>query len=106
MVVVERYPELKSNQNFLDLQDELAGTENRIAVECRRYNQAVQQYNTMVRRFPTNLIVIMTGFERVHFLRLRKGQSRCLPWSSGTFVVSVVKNPIIAEPDSLPGLQS
>ena len=67
MVVVERYPDLKSNQNFLALQDELAGTENRIAVERRRYNEAVQGYNTTVRRFPTNLVASMTGFERREF---------------------------------------
>ena len=73
MVVVERYPELRSNQNFLALQDELAGTENRIAVERRRYNQAVQQYNTMVRRFPTNLIASMTGFERGAFFEAADG---------------------------------
>jgi len=55
MVVVERYPELKSNQNFLTLQAQLEGTENRIAVARRDYIQAVQQYNTAVRSFPTNL---------------------------------------------------
>lgn len=64
MVIVERYPELKSNQNFLALQDELAGTENRISVERRRYNQAVQEYNTAVQTFPTNLVAALTGFER------------------------------------------
>src|SRR5436305_5964103 len=55
LVVVERYPDLKSNQNFLELQSELEGTENRIAVERMRYNQAAQQYNTAIRRFPGNL---------------------------------------------------
>jgi len=55
MVVVERYPDLKSNQNFLHLQDELAGTENRIAVERRRYNEAVQLYNVAVKSFPGNI---------------------------------------------------
>ncbi|TAJ98382.1 MAG: LemA family protein [Candidatus Manganitrophaceae bacterium] len=55
MVVVERYPELKSNENFLTLQSQLEGTENRIAVSRRDYIQAVQQYNTAVRSFPTNL---------------------------------------------------
>ena len=64
MVVIERYPELKSNQNFLALQDELAGTENRIAVERRRYNESVRAYNTSVRRFPTNIVAALTGFER------------------------------------------
>lgn len=64
LVVAERYPELKANQNFLALQDELAGTENRIAVERKRYNEAVQAYNTTVRRFPTNVIAGIFGYER------------------------------------------
>jgi LemA protein len=64
MVVVERYPELKANQNFLALQDELAGTENRIAVERRRYNEAVRAYNTAIRRFPGSLFASRYGFER------------------------------------------
>ena len=64
MVVVERYPDLKANQNFLKLQDELAGTENRIATERRRYNGIIRQYNTTVRRFPTNLIAGVFGFEK------------------------------------------
>ncbi len=64
MVVVERYPDLKANQNFLALQDELAGTENRIATERRRYNQAVRNYNVVVRRFPSNVIAGMAGFEK------------------------------------------
>ncbi len=64
MVVVERYPDLKSNQNFLALQDELAGTENRISVERRRYNEAVQRYNTLIRRFPGRLVAGLAGFER------------------------------------------
>ena len=64
MVVVERYPDLKSNQNFLALQDELAGTENRISVERRRFNEAVREYNTLIRRFPARLIAGFCGFER------------------------------------------
>jgi len=64
MVVVERYPDLKSNQNFLRLQDELAGTENRVAVERRRYNEAIRAYNTTIRSFPANIIAGLTGFER------------------------------------------
>lgn len=56
MVVVERYPELKSNENFLRLQDELAGTENRIAVERKRYNDTLQDYNTYIQTFPHNLM--------------------------------------------------
>ena len=62
MVVLERYPDLKASQNFLALQDELAGTENRIAVERRRYNEAVKTYNVLVRGFPSNVIATLTGF--------------------------------------------
>lgn len=62
MVVMERYPELKANQNFIRLQDELAGTENRIAVERRRFNEAVQNYNQSIRMFPANLLAGMFGF--------------------------------------------
>jgi len=64
LVVVERYPDLKASQNFLALQDELAGTENRIAVERRRYNEAVQAYNTAIRRFPGNLVASWMGLQR------------------------------------------
>ncbi|MDZ4247383.1 MAG: LemA family protein [Dehalococcoidia bacterium] len=67
LVVVEKYPDLKSNQNFLRLQDELAGTENRIAVERRRYNEAVQSYNVAVRSFPGNMVAGVFGFEKAAF---------------------------------------
>jgi LemA protein len=67
LVVVERYPELKSNQNFLRLQDELAGTENRISVERRRYNEAVQAYNVAIRSFPANLMAGTFGFTKAAF---------------------------------------
>ncbi len=67
LVVVERYPELKSNQNFMRLQDELAGTENRIAVERRRYNEAVQAYNVAIRSFPGNIIAGIFGFQKAAF---------------------------------------
>ncbi|MCL5808926.1 MAG: LemA family protein [Deltaproteobacteria bacterium] len=67
LVVVEQYPDLKSNQNFLRLQDELAGTENRISVERRRYNEAVQAYNVAIRSFPANLLAGMYGFEKGSF---------------------------------------
>ena len=63
LVVVENYPQLKSNENFLRLMDELGGTENRIATERMRYNEAAQTYNTMRRRFPGNLMAGMFGFE-------------------------------------------
>src|SRR2546428_1049949 len=62
LVVVERYPDLKSNQNFLELQSQLEGTENRIAVERRRYNEVVQQFNSSVQKFPANLVANMFGF--------------------------------------------
>jgi|SRR6202030_1976289 LemA protein len=64
LVVVENYPQLRSNENFLRLQDELAGTENRIAVERRRYNEAVQDYNTFISLFPNSLVASMSGFAR------------------------------------------
>ena len=64
LVVVENYPQLKSNENFLRLQDELAGTENRIAVERRRYNETLQDYNTYLSLFPNNLIASLSGFTR------------------------------------------
>jgi len=64
LVVAERYPDLKANQNFIALQDELAGTENRIAVERMRYNEGVRQYNTYVRMFPNNIIASILGYSR------------------------------------------
>ncbi len=64
MVVVENYPQLKSNENFLRLQDQLAGTENRIAVERRRYNEAIQDYNTYIGLFPNSLFAGWAGFKR------------------------------------------
>jgi LemA protein len=64
LVITENYPQLKSNENFLRLQDELAGTENRIAVERRRYNEAVQDYNTYISLFPNSLVASLSGFTR------------------------------------------
>ena len=64
LVVVENYPNLKSNENFLRLQDELAGTENRMAVERRKYNETVQRYNTDIELFPKNIAASMFGFQR------------------------------------------
>lgn len=64
LVITENYPQLKSNENFLRLQDELAGTENRIAVERRRYNEAVQDYNTYISLFPNSLVASIAGFTR------------------------------------------
>jgi LemA protein len=62
LLVVERYPNLKANENFIRLQDELAGTENRIAVERMRYNEAVLKYDNRVKQFPSNIIARMFGF--------------------------------------------
>ncbi len=67
MAIAEAYPELKANQNFINLQDELAGTENRIATARRDYNQTARSYNTSIRRFPTNIIAGMFGFESVDY---------------------------------------
>lgn len=67
LIVVERYPDLKANQNFIRLQDELAGTENRIAVERKRYNDVVQAYNVAIRSFPANLLAGMFGFQKATF---------------------------------------
>jgi LemA protein len=64
LVVVENYPQLRSNENFLRLQDELAGTENRIAVERRKYNETVQKYNTDIALFPNNIAASMFSFQR------------------------------------------
>ena len=64
MVVVERYPELKATQNFLELQAQLEGTENRISVERMKFNESVQAYNTYIRRFPAAVFAGMFGFEK------------------------------------------
>jgi len=64
LAISENYPQLKSNENFMRLQDELAGTENRIAIERRRYNEAVQAYNTYIGLFPNNIVASFSGFTR------------------------------------------
>jgi LemA protein len=64
LVVVENYPQLRSNENFLRLQDELAGTENRIAVERKRYNDTLQDYNTYIQTFPHNIFAGWAGFQK------------------------------------------
>ena len=63
LLIVENYPQLKSNENFLRLQDELAGTENRIAVERKRYNDTLQDYNTYIQQFPNNIFAGWAGFK-------------------------------------------
>jgi LemA protein len=76
LVVVERYPELRANQNFLSLQAQLEGTENRISVERGNFNNAVQTYNTAVRSFPTNMIAGMFGFSSRPFFTATAGAER------------------------------
>lgn len=76
LVVVERYPELKANQNFLELQSQLEGTENRIAVERQRYNTTAQQFNTAIRRFPANLVASMSGFKAKAYFKGVAGSSQ------------------------------
>jgi LemA protein len=72
LVIVERYPDLKSNQNFIRLQDELAGTENRIAVARKRYNDSVRIFNTRIRRFPTSSIARMMGLEKKEYFEIEE----------------------------------
>ena len=68
MVIVENYPDLKANTNFIQLQDELAGTENRIATARKDYNDSVKSYNTQIKKFPTNILAGMFGFdEKAYF---------------------------------------
>jgi LemA protein len=73
LVTVERYPELKANQNFRDLQVQLEGTENRIATERMRFNQAAQGFNTKIRKFPTSLFASMIGFEQKEYFQAEQG---------------------------------
>lgn len=73
MVVVERYPDLKANQNFLDLQAQLEGTENRITVARQRFNETVNGYNTSIRRFPGNIVAGISGFERKGYFEASQG---------------------------------
>src|SRR3977135_2862282 len=79
LVVVERYPELRANQNFLSLQAQLEGTENRISVERGNFNNAVQNYNVAVRSFPTNLIAGMLGFPPRPFFTAQAGAEKPPP---------------------------
>jgi LemA protein len=79
LLVVENYPQLKSNENFLRLQDELAGTENRIAVERKRYNDTLQDYNTYVQTFPNSLYAGWAGFKRNDAYFAASEASRAVP---------------------------
>lgn len=76
MMITENYPELKANQNFLELQAQLEGTENRIAVERRSFNEAVKDYNTYIRKFPNNLTAGMFGFEKKAYFEARAGADK------------------------------
>lgn len=73
LVVVENYPVLKASENFLSLQDELAGTENRVSVERTRYNEAVRNYNIATKRIPTNIIASMFGFKEKNMFEAAEG---------------------------------
>ena len=85
LVVVERYPELKANQNFLELQSQLEGTENRIAVERQRYNEAAQQYNVGIRRFPASMVASMSGFHAKAYFKGVAGSSQAPSVDFGNF---------------------
>jgi len=76
LVVVERYPDLKANQNFLDLQSQLENSENRIAVERRRFNEAAQSYNTKVKQFPGNIFAGIFGFKEKPYFQSTPGSAK------------------------------
>jgi len=76
LVTVEKYPELKANQNFRDLQTQLEGTENRISTERQRFNEAVQSYNTMVQSFPSNVFAGLFGFDQKAYFKADEGASK------------------------------
>ena len=73
-VIVENYPDLKSNENFINLQDELAGTENRIAVSRKDYNDAVNSYNASIKKFPTNILANLFGFDKKEYFETSEGK--------------------------------
>jgi len=76
LVSVEQYPDLKANQNFLDLQAQLEGTENRITVERKKFNDAAQAFNTKIRKFPVNLIASMGDFEKKGYFKAEEGAEK------------------------------
>ncbi len=76
MVVVEKYPDLKANQNFLDLQAQLEGTENRIAVERKKFNEKVRDYNTYIKTFPNNIYAGMFGFAQKPYFKAAQGSDK------------------------------
>lgn len=73
LLIQESYPDLKANQNFRDLQAQLEGTENRIAVERMKFNEAIKDYNTLIRRFPNNIIASMFGFDKKGYFEANSG---------------------------------
>ena len=76
MVVVERYPELKANQNFLELQAQLEGTENRISVERGKFNETVNDYNSYIRKFPNNIIAGLFNFDKKGYFKATEGADK------------------------------
>lgn len=72
LVVVERYPNLKANESFNRLMDELAGTENRLAVERRRFNEAIRVFNTEIRLFPKSFVASLSGFEKKDYIKIKE----------------------------------
>ena len=76
MVVIERYPDLKVNQNFSELQAQLEGTENRIAVERRNFNDAAREYNTYIRQFPASIVASSRGFEKKAYFEAQAGSEK------------------------------
>lgn len=76
LVTVERYPDLKANENFKELQAQLEGTENRISVERRKFNEAARAFNTTIRRFPKNLVAGMFGFEKRPYFEAQEGSDK------------------------------
>lgn len=76
MVVVEQYPELKANQNFLELQSQLEGTENRITVERMKFNETAQSFNTYIRRFPQNILAGLFNFDKKAYFEAQKGAEK------------------------------
>jgi len=76
MVVVERYPDLKANQNFLELQAQLEGTENRISVERKKFNESAQDYNTYIKKFPKNIWAKMFDFEVKEYFKAIEGADK------------------------------
>lgn len=101
LVLTENYPQLRSNENFLRLQDELAGTENRIAVERRRYNETVQDYNTFIALFPNSLVASLGGFTRNDaYFKTEPGarQAPKVNFSPGSAPISSTPSPAPAKP--------